>query len=243
MTRSELLHQRDKFLSQYNWEEIQHRLKTYFKFIVVRDPLKRFLSAYRDKLERHGMEFNAHHTPINKANGITNFKSDRNVSFSESAKYFINVYKESLKLVNNLTLDGINMDMLDPVSQFSNKIKSIINGKRIKRESIIRSIKKINMKGLRLFDVHWARYSSSCHPCLVNYDHIVDLETISDDAILVLRKLGYTGDLRKIFPSLFRHRLKTTSSKEIEYYRQLTLEQIDVLKTIYKNDLKLFGYE
>ncbi|XP_068692027.1 carbohydrate sulfotransferase 10-like isoform X2 [Montipora capricornis] len=39
-----------KFLSQgYSAEEIEVRLRTYFKFVFVRDPLERLLSAYEDK--------------------------------------------------------------------------------------------------------------------------------------------------------------------------------------------------
>ena len=35
----------------YSDSEIQTRLKTYFKFLIVRDPLQRFVSAFRDKFE------------------------------------------------------------------------------------------------------------------------------------------------------------------------------------------------
>ncbi|XP_068692029.1 carbohydrate sulfotransferase 11-like [Montipora foliosa] len=39
-----------KFLSQgYSAEEVEVRLRTYFKFLFVRDPLERLLSAYEDK--------------------------------------------------------------------------------------------------------------------------------------------------------------------------------------------------
>ncbi|CAH1251508.1 CHST10 [Branchiostoma lanceolatum] len=43
------------FLDQYSDEEIQQRLKNYRKFIVVRDPLERLLSAWRDKFV-HGRD-------------------------------------------------------------------------------------------------------------------------------------------------------------------------------------------
>ena len=42
-----------KFLSRdYSTEEVDLRLRTYFKFVFVRDPLERLLSAYEDKIVR-----------------------------------------------------------------------------------------------------------------------------------------------------------------------------------------------
>ena len=39
-----------KRLSNYTEEERNERLKTYFKFVFVREPLQRLLSAYKNKL-------------------------------------------------------------------------------------------------------------------------------------------------------------------------------------------------
>lgn len=39
-----------RYLNTYkNMTEIRHKIEVYFKFIIVRDPLKRLLSAYRDR--------------------------------------------------------------------------------------------------------------------------------------------------------------------------------------------------
>ncbi|XP_050709661.1 carbohydrate sulfotransferase 11-like [Eriocheir sinensis] len=47
-----LLHDQMMLVNQpYDASELQHKLDTYKKLIVVRDPFERFLSAYRDKLE------------------------------------------------------------------------------------------------------------------------------------------------------------------------------------------------
>ena len=39
-----------KWLKEYPLEEIKYKLKHYFKFLFVRDPYARLLSAYRDKI-------------------------------------------------------------------------------------------------------------------------------------------------------------------------------------------------
>uniref|UniRef100_A0A8C6PUX0 Carbohydrate sulfotransferase n=1 Tax=Nothobranchius furzeri TaxID=105023 RepID=A0A8C6PUX0_NOTFU len=40
-----------KTLNMFNQKEIMHRLETYTKFMFVREPLERIVSAYRDKFE------------------------------------------------------------------------------------------------------------------------------------------------------------------------------------------------
>jgi Sulfotransferase family len=39
-------------LSSYKQSEIEHRLKTYFKFMFTRHPFERLVSAYRSKIKR-----------------------------------------------------------------------------------------------------------------------------------------------------------------------------------------------
>ena len=41
-----------KMLSTYTPEQIKHRLENYFKFIFVRHPMERLVSAYRSKFEK-----------------------------------------------------------------------------------------------------------------------------------------------------------------------------------------------
>ena len=50
--RTFLRRQNLRYLSTYNQNETQTRLETYFKFMIVRHPLVRVLSSYREKLEK-----------------------------------------------------------------------------------------------------------------------------------------------------------------------------------------------
>ena len=93
-------------------------MNTYFKFIVVRDPLQRLVSGYKNKFEEIGRDilFDMYKGYVYKANGITNIKGDRNISFSDFTNYITTVYKETLKFLKNSTTDGADMDLLDKMS-------------------------------------------------------------------------------------------------------------------------------
>lgn len=52
-------HSSMKLLSSYSDHEISYRLKNYFKFMFVRHPLDRLLSAFRNKFEEHFKTFEA----------------------------------------------------------------------------------------------------------------------------------------------------------------------------------------
>lgn len=51
------------FLHDFSDEEVQHRLKTYYKFMFVRDPTERLLSAYRNKFGENIGSYNAKYGP------------------------------------------------------------------------------------------------------------------------------------------------------------------------------------
>ena len=44
-----LEHYNLRYITDYPWQQRIEMLKTYYKFIIVRDPIERILSAYRDK--------------------------------------------------------------------------------------------------------------------------------------------------------------------------------------------------
>ena len=86
-----------RYLSRYNVDHIQHMLKYYFKFMIVRHPLERLLSAYRDKftsVNEHNVHFHFkygrkivrkfRHRPSRKS-----LKYGHDVTFPEFVKYII----------------------------------------------------------------------------------------------------------------------------------------------------------
>ena len=90
------VHRRElwRYLNQYTEEERLIRIKTYFKFLFVREPLHRLLSAYKDKFVRRGKYASKDaRFQIVKAYRPQDYKpnyKDINITFAEFIQYFSN---------------------------------------------------------------------------------------------------------------------------------------------------------
>ena len=52
------------FLNDFSRPEIQYRLRNYYKFMFVRNPMERLLSAYRNKFGENVGEFRKKYGPV-----------------------------------------------------------------------------------------------------------------------------------------------------------------------------------
>ena len=174
-----------RWLYQYSEKERSKRIKTYFKFIFVREPLHRLLSAYKDKFMRRGT-------------GCSRVARQQIVKAYRPQDYTPNY-------------SDINITFAEFIQYFSNDVPR---------------------------DQHWRQYEKLCHPCVINYDFIGHLETLEDDAPLLLKMAGI--DDRVSFPSIH----KSTSTDEVmEYYSQVPTRYITRLGELYRSDFEIFGYD
>jgi len=173
-----------KRLSNYTEEERSQRLKTYFKFVFVREPIQRMLSAYKDKFLLHERYTKDMREEIVKALRPKNYKPEGKnfVSFPEFLQYFSD-----------------------------NKTRN----------------------------QHWRQYEKICHPCVVDYDFIGHMETLEEDATLLLRMMGI--DDRTSYPPIQKQR--TSSSEVLKYYSQVPTQYIERIAELYRSDFDMFGYE
>ncbi|KAL1022603.1 hypothetical protein UPYG_G00029770 [Umbra pygmaea] len=81
------------FLSSMKPEEIRHRLKHYFKFMFVREPMERLLSAYKNKFgeiksyqEKYGAEIIRRYRKGHSNDGAV---SGQDVTFAEFVRYLL----------------------------------------------------------------------------------------------------------------------------------------------------------
>ena len=84
---------------------------------------------------------------------------------------------------------------------------------------------------------HWRSYEQIC-PCEVDYDFIGHFENIAEEAPELLNKIGV--DHYVSFPE---YHPSKANPKMLEYYSQLSREEIFKLGKFYELDFKLFGYE
>ena len=84
---------------------------------------------------------------------------------------------------------------------------------------------------------HWRSYEQIC-PCEVKYDFIGHFENLAEEAPQLLRIIGV--DDYVTFPD---HRPSKSQPYMLEYYSQLTKDEIFTLGKIFELDFKLFGYD
>lgn len=172
-------------LSQYKDKDKLFRLKSYFKFIFVREPLHRLLSAFKDKFIGRNRNFSKNiRKVIVKALRPKDFDPDgeNNVTFAEFVQFYSN--------------------------------------------------------DIRALNPHWQQYEDLCHPCVINYDFIGHLETLKEDAPLLLKMAGIED--RVTFPPI---RNSTNSNDIVKFYSTVPSKYITKIAEIYRNDFELFGYE
>ena len=208
----------------------------YFKFLMVRHPLKRILSAYLNKFEPYG---NLSDVPA-RFKGYLPFIQRQKygnssvVTFSDFVEYITSVYNISTSFFNT-------------ERQVKPDLEGVLDKTKVyhkDRLTIVQYLNKDRMlsKGAEYLNRHWAQYSTLCHPCHIDYDYIVKFETMREDAAYVLSKLGpHHQCLEEKYPELFNVTKKSSSMYD-RHLSTLSSKQIDRLKEIYSIDLKLFGY-
>ena len=176
-----------RWLYQYTEEERLLRIQTYFKFLFVREPLHRLLSAYKDKFLR----------------------KDRSCS-KRARKQIVKAYRPQDYKPNG-DYNDINITFAEFIQYFSND---------------------------KPRNPHWQLYEQLCHPCVINYDFIGHLETLDEDAPLLL-KMAVIDD-HVTFPPIHK---STGSDEVLKYYSQVPKRYITRLGELYRGDFEMFGYD
>ncbi|XP_042883426.1 uncharacterized protein LOC122260289 [Penaeus japonicus] len=194
--------------------------------ILVRHPLSRLTSVYRDKY-LDGSPISFYNREWRNRTGTTTMW-----------KFYWSTYWLPT-LVSSGRLDPPK-NFLEGLKQGAGSDKSHIPGIRTLRDAVIRAFGHINDELMRRFnnafftfeeflefvvwtnnlgivDVHWAPYTEQCLPCQKDYRYILHLETIQEESRILL-----SLDIQSGFIS--QHRTKDTYTPlqdDFHYYKDL----------------------
>ena len=90
----------------------------------------------------------------------------------------------------------------------------------------------------RMRDHYWRQYEKICHRCLVNYDFIGKLETLSEDGPSLLKMAGIRD--RVAFPPIHQH---TRGDEVLKYCSKFPPDDTKQIGELYFSNFAMFGYE
>jgi len=185
-------------------------------FIIVRDPIKRLISAFKDKLER------SRESNPTKQWWSLNFGQKIVSRFRKKAeeKFGVDFFKQE----NN---------SLGSVEKFFHNKKQPIFWE------FIQYLKTIRKKD---YDIHWMPMVDLCTPCSIRFNNVIKFEHLSQEAPFLIKMIdpNKTLSLEHENPT---SQNRTENEFLSSYMTQLSEEDIRALWKIYEYDFRLFGYE
>jgi len=99
-------------------------------------------------------------------------------------------------------------------------------------------------------DIHFSRITDLCLPCEIDYDYIVHMETLHQDAAYIFRDVIKTRlmnplnfILKQVGPSTKRAGHNSTESVLEEFYKHVTPAAKQAIYQYLATDALLFGYD
>ena len=209
-------------ISTSNWKHIsKDYIKETIRFIIVRHPFERLVSAFRDKIERW------------------NDKNERQYG-NKFGRYIVELYRD--EYIAKFGRESLNE---------SNNLGAILplnSGSRTEKLPTFWEFVQwfTNHQGSNQ-DEHWIPIIDYCSVCALKYDYILKFEDYKEENLEFLQQ----ADLLKYFPNkniltqkVNENRPGKLTSLEITklYFDVLSNEDVEKLYKIYESDFKLFGY-
>lgn len=89
------------------------------------------------------------------------------------------------------------------------------------------------------FNDHWVPYWLHCHVCEMEYDIIGKMETITEDMEFIAKQSGLAAANISL---PWANRKSSGDKVSLDYFKALSLSQVEKLYIIYKPDFEMFGY-
>lgn len=222
---SVLVRERYPQLEYIEAEEILHNS---LKFLVVRHPFERILSAYRDKLEN---------LRVRGIDGTHHF-------YTSYGRRIVEKYRPGGNLTNA-------RDLLRPSQYYWNPNEQQPIGIEPTFKEFVRYL--ISTDLIVRADDHWIPYYLYCTPCLLKYEIIGKVESMLEDQLFII----HSANIENVIMPQWRHKTDFLSPSKINYggrggknvsemakiyFSQLSKQEIDKLYEVYKFDFELFDY-
>lgn len=204
-------------LSQFSKEEIEKRLRNYKKFIIVRNPHSRVLSAYNEKFA-HVSQYNKY---ILKHFG-------RRIRI-QNIKNLINKYYSSDSHMS---------------SAFSKWSKTVQQQDRVfvTFQEFLRYVGNWKNQLNEPTEIHWREIYRLCNPCAVDFDFIGKLETAADDSLYILKQIGASHLISETKSK--PHATNSSSEDKVQKaFERVTEKDILRFEKRFAKDFALFGYQ
>ncbi|XP_011315535.1 carbohydrate sulfotransferase 11 [Fopius arisanus] len=196
-----------RLIPEMDYPEAEEALRATTKFLVVRHPFERLLSAYRDKLEN---------SVARREHGTLHF-------YRKYGSKIVEKYRD---------------DSFIPPGE-----EQVIHREGVPRPAGIEPTWRefveylIDTDLASYGDDHWMPYYLYCTPCTINYTIIAKVETLNEDQIFAIEKMGLSN---KIKPA-WKHKSGRSDAASV-YFSQLTPDHITQLYEKFKLDFEMFDY-
>ena len=234
-------------LNNYNKANQEQRLQKYWKFIVVRHPFDRLVSAYNDK-----MLIQTEYNPWLKLYAVYKFRLGR---LLKSMTYFRRLcpngtfFSSELHLKNRTHLTATKSSY-----RCQNWDPEDVNLLEILRQTPVTFKEFVSLVLEYHSDNHWRSMFESCEPCSINYDFVGHIETFSVDYAPILKRLNASADAmsrshirrktswwRLVGSGLSKNRCLHLQRRLTEF-TSVDNTQLERLQSMYGQDFAAFDY-
>ncbi|XP_076058134.1 carbohydrate sulfotransferase 11-like [Oratosquilla oratoria] len=167
------------------YEQVIQAFKFCLKFMIVRHPFERLVSAFRDKLENVNIGFE---------HGVEHF-------YTKYGRKIVAKYrKNGIRPLNAYTSDQDNPSLIPP------------KGIEPTFDEFVKYLVDTNL--VYYADDHWMPYYLHCTPCSLQYDVIAKFETLDRDQKYIIQQKGLQNLIHSSWKHMTKgHRTSTSALK------------------------------
>ncbi|XP_034942845.1 carbohydrate sulfotransferase 11-like [Chelonus insularis] len=196
-----------RVMPQLDFPEVENAMLGALKLLIVRHPFERLLSAYRDKLEN---------SVAGREHGTLHF-------YRKYGAMIVKKYRAK-NLTSQKTNEYIRKEGVPAPAGIEPTWQEFVDY-------------LIDTDLANYGDDHWMPYYLYCTPCSLNYSIIAKVETLQQDQMFIIKKLGEEDQIQP----KWRHSGGEMNASKI-YFRQLDRGRIDKLYKKFKLDFEMFDY-